>query len=192
MATHDVVGEVKSRSAWAILMGALTAALGVFLVLYPMFTATITTVLLAWTLILVGVAQFIFALHSRKSGQFFWKVLSSILYVGCGALLAATPVAGVAALTGILGWLLLIQSVLQAITAFQLRPLKGWGWFLFDGVWDLLLGALILAQWPFSSVWAIGTLVGVSVLMSGISRILIASKIRTGATHVERLVHGQA
>lgn len=192
MATHDAVDEIKSRSGWAIFMGVLTAALGLFLVLYPMLTATITTVLLAWTLIFVGIAQFIFALHSRKAGQFFWKLLSSIVYVGCGALLAAAPIAGVAALTGILGWLLLIQGVLQAITAFGLRPLEGWGWYLFDAVWAFLLGVLILAQWPFSSAWAIGTLVGVSVLMSGISRILIAGKIRTGATAVERLAHGRA
>ena len=192
MATHDVFGEVKSRSGWAIFMGVVTAALGVFLVLYPMLTATITTVLLAWTLIFVGIVQFIFALNSQKVGQFFWKLLSSVVYVGGGAMLAATPVAGVAALTGILGWLLLIQSVLQAITAFQLRPLEGWGWFLFDAVWALLLGVLILAQWPFSSVWAIGTLVGVSVLMSGISRIFIASTIRTGATRLDRLAHGHA
>ena len=192
MSARDLYGEVRKRSGWAIIMGLVTAALGVFLVLYPMLTATITTVLLAWTLIFVGIVQFIFALHSKKAGQFLWKVLSSIVYVGCGALLAATPVAGVAALTGILGWLLLVQSVLQAITAFRLRPLEGWGWFLFDAVWALLLGVLILAQWPFSSVWAIGTLVGVSVLMSGISRIVIASEIRTGATHAERLVHAQA
>ena len=192
MATHDVVGEVKSRSGWGIFMGVLTAALGVFLVLYPMFTATITTVLLAWTLIFVGIAQFVFALSSHKVGEFFWKLLSSIVYVGCGALLAATPAAGVAVLTGTLGWLLVIQSVLQAVTAFQLKPLEGWGWFLVDAVCALLLGVLILAQWPFSSVWAIGTLVGVSVLMSGISRIVIASTIRTGAARVERLVHAQA
>ena len=192
MAIHDAVDDIKSRSGWAIFMGVLTVALGLFLVLYPMFTATITTVLLAWTLIFVGIAQFIFALSSQQAGQFFWKLLSSIAYVACGALLAATPAAGVAALTGILGWLLVIQSVLQAITAFGLRPMEGWGWFLFDSVWALLLGVMILAQWPFSSMWAIGTLVGVSVLMSGISRISIATKIRSGVTSVERLAHGHA
>jgi len=192
MATRDAIGEVKSRSGWAIFMGVLTAGFGLFLVLYPMLTATITTVLLAWTLVFVGIAQFIHALSSQKVGQFFWRLLSSAAYVGCGALLAATPVESVATLTGILGWMLVAQSVLQAITAFQLKPLDGWGWFLFDAVWALLLGVLILTQWPFSSLWAIGTLVGVSVLMSGISRIVIAGTIRSGATRLDRLAHGHA
>src|SRR5579864_1708719 len=98
------------------------------------------------------------------------------------------PIAGVAALTGVLGTLLLIQAGLLATSAFQLRPVEGWGWFLFDAASNLFLGILILAKWPSSSVWAIGTLVGVSVVMSGVSRIMIATKIRSGAANVERFV----
>jgi uncharacterized membrane protein HdeD (DUF308 family) len=98
----------------------------------------------------------------------------------------------VAALTGVLGALLLIQAGLLTATAFQLRPLDGWGWFLADAAASLLLGLLILAKWPFSSVWAIGTLVGVSVFMGGVSRIMIATKIRSGAVNVQRFAHGTA
>jgi uncharacterized membrane protein HdeD (DUF308 family) len=73
-------------------------------------------------------------------------------------------------------------------TAFQVRPLAGWGWFLFDAAASFFMGMLILVRWPSSSVWAIGTLVGVAVLMGGISRIMVASKIRSGATGVERVI----
>jgi len=182
--------EVRTRSGWAIFMGIVTAALGVFLVLYPLITATLTTVLLAWALILVGLFQLIFALHSQKVGQFFWRVLSSLLYGVCGIMLALHPLAGVEALTVTLGALLLIQSVLQIVTAFRLRPLGGWGWFLFDAAVALLLGVLILAKWPSSSVWAIGTLVGISVFVSGIARIMVAAKIRRGATRINEFFHG--
>ena len=115
------------------------------------------------------------------------KILLSLVYGICGIALAFFPIAGVAALTGVLGTLLLIQAGLLTATAFQLRPMDGWGWFLFDAATNLLPGVLILAKWPSSSVWAIGTLVGVSVLMSGISRIMIATKIRSGAATIERL-----
>jgi uncharacterized membrane protein HdeD (DUF308 family) len=57
---------------------------------------------------------------------------------------------------------------------------------------SLLMGILIFAQWPSASVWAIGTLVGISVLMSGISRIMIATKIRSGVTNIERSIRGAA
>ena len=188
MSVQNLTEEVKKRSAWSIFMGIVTAALGCFLIVYPLATAAITTVLLGWALIFVGLAQFVFALYSQTIGNFFLKVLLSLLYGICGIALAFFPIAGVAALTGVLGTLLLIQAGLLATTAFQLRPVEGWEWFLFDAASNLLLGILILAKWPSSSVWAIGTLVGVSVVMSGISRIMIATKIRSGAANVERFV----
>jgi uncharacterized membrane protein HdeD (DUF308 family) len=187
MPAQDLTEELKKRSAWSIFMGVLTAVLGVFLIVYPLATATITTVLLGWVLIFVGIALFVFALHSQTIGNFFLKILLSLLYGICGIALAFFPVGGVAALTLMLGTLLLIQAGMLTAIAFQLKPVEGWGWFLADASTSLLLSILIFAKWPSSAIWTIGTLVGVSVLMSGISRIMIATKIRSGAATMERL-----
>jgi uncharacterized membrane protein HdeD (DUF308 family) len=186
MSTQGLTEEVKKRAVWSIFMGAVTAVLGLFLIAYPLATATITTVLLGWSLIFVGIAQFVFALHSQTAGRFFLKIFSSLVYGLCGVALAVFPFEGVEALTGLLGTLLLVQAGLATVTAFQMRPLDGWGWFLADAIASLLLGILILAKWPSSSFWALGTLVGVSVLVSGIARIMIATKIRSGAANIER------
>jgi uncharacterized membrane protein HdeD (DUF308 family) len=192
MSAQNLTGEIKNRSAWSIVMGLLTAALGVFLIVYPLATATITTVLLGWALIFVGIAQFVFALHSQTIGKFFLRAFLSVLYGLCGIALAFFPIAGVVALTALLGTLLLIHAGVATATAFQMRPVEGWGWFLFDAITSLLMGILIFAKWPSASLWAIGTLIGVSVLTSGISRIMIATKIRSGASNMERSIHGTA
>jgi uncharacterized membrane protein HdeD (DUF308 family) len=189
MSAQSLIEEVKKRSAWSISMGGLSAALGVFLIIYPLMTAKITIVLLGWVLILVGVAQFVFALHSQKVGNFFLKVLWGVLFGIVGFFLAFAPAAGVEALTALLGTMLLVQAGLATVMAFQVKPIEGWGWFLFDAAASFLIGMLILVQWPSSSVWAIGTLVGASVLLGGISRIRIAAKIRSGASSVERALH---
>lgn len=89
-------------------------------------------------------------------------------------MLAFFPIEGVAALTGVLGTFLIFQAIVLIVTAFQTRPVEGWGSFLADGVASLLLGLLILARWPSSSTWAIGTLIGLAALISGITRIMIA------------------
>jgi uncharacterized membrane protein HdeD (DUF308 family) len=149
-------------------------------------------VLLGWTLIFVGIAQLVFALHSQTPGSFFLKLLSGVLYGITGVALAAFPLEGVEALTGLLGTLLLVQAGLATATAFQVRPLEAWGWFLFDAAASFALGVLILVKWPSSSVWAIGSLVGVAVLMGGISRTVIASKIRGGASTVDSAVQRAA
>jgi uncharacterized membrane protein HdeD (DUF308 family) len=192
MSSQSLTDDVKKRSAWSIAMGVLTAVLGVFLILYPFATAMITTVLLGWILVLVGVAQFVFALHTQTVGNFFLKILLGILYVVAGIALAFLPIESVIVLTGVLGTLLLVQAGLLTVTAFQMKPLDGWGWYLADAIASLLLGVLIFVKWPNSSLWAIGTLVGVAVLMGGIARIMIAAKIRSGAGQVERYIGGPA
>lgn len=192
MSAQNLTEEVKKRSAWSIFMGVLTAALGAFLIIYPLATATITTVLLGWVLVFVGIAQFVFALHSQTVGSFFLKVLLGVLSVITGVALAFFPIEGVEALTGLLGTLLLVQAGLATVTAFQVRPVEGWGLFLFDAAVSFFMGILILVRWPSSSVWAIGTLVGVAVLVGGISRIVIASKMRSDASAVEHAVQRAA
>ena len=192
MSTQSLTDEVKKRSAWSIFMGVVTAALGVFLIIYPLTTATITTLLVGWVMIFVGIAQFFFALHSQTVGNFFLKILLGALYVIAGAALAFFTFEGVEALTGLLGTLLLVQAGLLTVTAYQVKPMDGWGWFLFDAAASFIMGILILVKWPSSSVWAIGTLVGVAVLMGGISRIVIASKIRSGAGSVDRTIQRAA
>jgi uncharacterized membrane protein HdeD (DUF308 family) len=185
MPTQNLADEIKKHYAWSIFMGVITAVLGTFLIAYPLAAATITTLLIGWVLIFAGIAQFVFAFHSQTIGKFFLKVFSSVLYGIAGIALTFFPLAGVAFLTVLLGILILAYAGVETATAFQLRPLAGWGWFLFNAAASLLMGILILAGWPSSSVWAIGTLVGVSVLMSGISRIMIAAKIRSVIGTVE-------
>jgi uncharacterized membrane protein HdeD (DUF308 family) len=130
-------------------------------------------------LIIVGIAQLIFALHSQTAGKFFWKVFQSVIYVIAGVGLAFSPIRGVAALTIFLGILLLIYAGVAFAEAFQVLTAENRGWFVADAIVTLLMAVLILARWPSRSAWAIGTLVGVAVLMGGISRTVIASRIRS-------------
>ncbi len=190
MTTSDsFTAEVKKYSAWHIVTGVLTVLLGLFLIIYPFAAATVTTVLLGWVLIFVALAQVIFAFNSPTIGNFALKILLGVLYGITGAVLVFFPISGVVTLTGILGILLLMRAIFEAVTAFQVRPLQGWGWLLFDGAVTLLLAVMILSKWPSSSVWAIGTLLGVSVLMSGTSKIMLAVAIRSGAKGLESFAH---
>jgi len=181
------IEKTKKGAAWSICMGILTAALGAFLIAYPLVTAKITTVLLGGVLIFVAIAELTFALHSRQPGSFLVRLLSAMLCGIIGVALAFVPIEGVEALTGLLGTLLLVQAGLATVTAFQVRPLAGWPLYLLEATTSFALGLLILVKWPSSSVWAIGTLVGVAVLMGGIVRIVVAAKIQSETRGVEPL-----
>jgi uncharacterized membrane protein HdeD (DUF308 family) len=83
------------------------------------------------------------------------------------------PVTAVITLTLVLGWYIAIEGIFELVLFARLRRVPGAGWFLFDGIVSLLLAGLIVFRWPSSSLWVLGTLVGVSLLFSGIARLTI-------------------
>jgi uncharacterized membrane protein HdeD (DUF308 family) len=189
MATDNLSREVSKRTGWSIFMGLVTAAVGLGMIVYPFATAVLSTVFLGWALLVAGVAQFIFAFQSETPGSFFLKILFGVLYFVAGIALAAFPLEGVLTLTVLLGSMLIAEGIIEMIIAFELPKGGGRGWFVFSSLTGLLLGVLILAQWPSSSGWAIGTMVGVAVLISGITRVAVSSTIRHAFGQAERVIH---
>jgi uncharacterized membrane protein HdeD (DUF308 family) len=88
------------------------------------------------------------------------------------------PLLGVASLTLLLASLFLVEGILNIVLFFKMRPVHGSTWVLMDGIITLLLGAMIYAQWPSSSAWAIGTLVGISMIFSGVARVMMSLSVR--------------
>jgi uncharacterized membrane protein HdeD (DUF308 family) len=78
----------------------------------------------------------------------------------------------VGTLTALLAIAILAEGIFDIITYFRLQREHPSGWMLLNGIVALLLGGLIWAQWPSSSAWAIGTLVGVNLVVTGISRLM--------------------
>lgn len=181
MATANLSREVSKRTGWSIFMGIVTAAVGLGMIVYPFATAALSTVFLGWALLVAGVAQFIFAFQSQTPGSFFLKILFGVLYGVAGIALAAFPLEGVVTITVFLGSMLIAEGIIEMIIAFELPRGEGRGWFVFSSLANLLLGVLILAQWPSSSVWAIGTMVGVAVFINGVTRAVISGRIRRDA-----------
>jgi uncharacterized membrane protein HdeD (DUF308 family) len=84
----------------------------------------------------------------------------------------------VASLTLLLASLFVIEGVLNIVLFVKMRPSHGSSWLLVDGIITLLLGLLIYMQWPSSSAWAIGTLVGISMIFSGVARVMMSMAVR--------------
>jgi len=88
------------------------------------------------------------------------------------------PVVGLVSLTLGLALYLAAEATLEFILAYRLRPLPGSGWLFFDGIITLVLAIMIWRTWPASTAWAIGILVGISMLFSGISRLMLSLAAR--------------
>ena len=96
--------------------------------------------------------------------------------------LIARPALGVASLTLLLASLFLVEGIFNIVLFFRAPSIVRSSWFLLDGIVTLLLGLMIYMQWPSSSAWAIGTLVGVSLIFSGVTRVMVSVAVRKGAS----------
>jgi len=176
--------EIKSQMGWSVFLGVLIVALGVLSLAYPFMTGVATVLTLGVILLTVAIVELVLALRFKSASDFFLKLFSAVIYGITGFLLVAYPVGGVAGLTLFLGSMLLVQGVILAVLGFKAQ--KGIrGWFLLDAAVTVLLSLLILAHWPSSSVWAVGTLVGVAVIMRGATRIATSLAVRRTAGVIE-------
>src|SRR5215469_9857937 len=149
----NLTSEIKSRAGWGVFLGIVMAALGVLLIVYPLFAATVTTIFIGCILLIAGVVDIALALRAHKAGTFFLRLLLGVVYGLGGLLLLFNPLWGVAAFSVVLGVMLLFEAGAATALAFQVKPLSGWGWLLFDAAITAILGFLILAHWPASAVW---------------------------------------
>src|SRR5499433_2415727 len=114
------------------------------------------------------------AFYAHRAGSLIWKLVVGIAYIFFGVYLIAHPALGVVSLTLVLASLFLVEGIFDIALFFQMRAVGGSSWILVDGIVTLLLGLMIYLQWPSSSNWAIGTLVGVSLSISGIARLMLS------------------
>jgi uncharacterized membrane protein HdeD (DUF308 family) len=159
---------------WSVLLSILLIIAGLLAIALPQMAGVAVDTLIAWLLMFSGVVHVVYAWHTRSAGAVLWEVLVGIAYAGVGLYLLAFPVAGLESLTLALALYLFVEGVMEFILSFQLRPKPGTGWLLFDGIVTLILAAMIWSTWPWSSVWVIGTLVGISMLLSGVTRLMLS------------------
>jgi len=179
MSATSVVGTIVKKSVgWSIGLSVVMIVAGFLAIAVPQAAGIAVNLLVGWLLVFSGVAHLVFAWHTRTTGGILWELLLGILYIYVGAYLLFHPVAGLASLTLAIAIYLFAEGVLELILSFRLRPMRGSNWLLFDGIITLILGVMIWRTWPSSTEWVVGTLVGISMLFSGISRLMISLAAR--------------
>lgn len=177
---RTVVEEVRSRAGWRVASGVLLILAGIAALSAPIIAAAVLSIFIGWAMVFGGVAQAIYAFSTKDSaGHIIWKVLLAILYVVTGAYVLFQPAAGAVALAFVLGWMLLIEAALLGVLAFQVRPRQGWGLWLFDAIVTLALAIFILVNWPGNSFVILAAFIGVSMIFSGVSRLILGATVRS-------------
>lgn len=76
-------------------------------------------------------------------------------------------------LTVVVAIVFVSEGFIKTVLSFQMRPLAGSGWLLFNGIVSFVFGVMLWAQLPSSALWALGTLAGISIMISGWTLVMI-------------------
>jgi uncharacterized membrane protein HdeD (DUF308 family) len=173
MASERPVIEAARRfSGWYVFGAVLFIVLGLFAIIEPATAVVGLAWLLGWVLVLGGVAHLIATFRGGGTKRVFFQVLTAIAFVLGGLYILTHPLLAIGTLTALLAVVIFAAGIFDIITYFRLQREHPSGWVLLNGIIAVLLGIFIWVQWPSSAAWAIGTLVGVNLLMTGITRLI--------------------
>ena len=178
MSTSPAVAIPRESLSWSIVLSILLIVAGLAAIALPQIAGIAVNLFVGWMLIFSGAVHIFYAWQTRRNGGVVWGMLLGIVYAVIGGYLLANPVLGLVSLTLGLAFYLFAEGVLELILSYRLHSLPGSGWMLFDGIVTLILAVMIWKTWPSNTEWVLGTLVGVSMLFSGVTRLMISLSVR--------------
>jgi uncharacterized membrane protein HdeD (DUF308 family) len=148
----------RQIAAVLLILGAVAA------ILLPFISATLLTLALGGIAFSAGVSQLLRLEQGNAQGKLF-RVLSALLYIGGAIFILIDPIEGEISLTLFAGVVVLVEGIMElAAGASSKAPMAGL--MLLDGLLTAGIGLLLVLEWPSDSVWALGTLFGITLLSS--------------------------
>jgi uncharacterized membrane protein HdeD (DUF308 family) len=168
----DTIHRYRKRY---IVAGAALIIGGLFSIAFPFIGTLAAAIFVGWVLVMSGVVELAHAFSVRGAPAIVLNAVAGLLSLGVGVLVLANPVAGAYSLTLFLAAFLAADGVVKILSATQIRSFPGWSWILVNGVSSLLLAAVLLWLLPEASLYALGILLGIDLLVGGSTLLLIAS-----------------
>ncbi len=172
---------LRAKSGWIIALGVVYIVAGI-VALGSVVLATVATVFVVGIMMVIaGVAEVINAFQIKTWGRFLLWLLLGALYIVAGLITFENPLLAAAILTLFLGIALIASGVMRIVLAFSMQAVMPWIWVLLSGVITLLLGLVIVAHWPVSSLYILGLFLGIDLVLAGASWIGIGLGLKRHA-----------
>jgi uncharacterized membrane protein HdeD (DUF308 family) len=172
--------ELARYWIWFFAFGLGLIVLGVAAVVRSIAATIVSMLFFGWLLLFACGIEIAQALLVGHWVGFFHHLLAAILFGVTGILLVARPLLAAEATTMLIAVFFLVGGLFQILGSAWVA-LPGWGWQVADGLITLLLGILVLAQWPASGLWVIGLFIGIDLIFYGAAWIALAMGLRAGA-----------
>ncbi|MCK1636673.1 HdeD family acid-resistance protein [Bradyrhizobium sp. 157] len=158
---------LRAKWGWIVALGVVYLLAGL-IALGSVAMATVVSVLVVGVMMIIaGVAEVFGAFQIKSWGKFLLWALLGVLYIIAGFVTFQNPLLAAVLLTLVLGASLLVSGIMRIVLAFSMKRETPWIWVALSGVITLLLGVLILARWPVSSLYILGLFLAIDLIMAG-------------------------
>lgn len=169
--------HLRSEWWWFLILGILLVLVGATALAYPFATSVAAVIVLGVSLLLCGTATIVTSFWAGKWSALLLQLLIGIFYAVTGFIILDTPVASTVSLTLVVAAMFIVVGIMRSIAALVLR-FPQWGWSLLSGALTTLVGVVIYKSLPETALWAIGTLVGIQLVLDGWYWIMLAVAVR--------------
>jgi len=173
--------EFSRNWGWFLALGIIMIILGTLALGSALVVTLVSMIFFGWLLIFSGVFEAVQSFWQRQWGGFFLHLLVGLLYALVGFMLVTNPGASAVALTLLMAIFFMVAGVFRIVAAITMR-FPQWGWMMVSGIAALILGLLIWGQWPASGFWIIGLFIGIELIFTGWSWVMLALAARRGAS----------
>lgn len=166
---------------WIVAFGVVYVLAGL-VALGSIVVATVASVLVVGIMMLIaGIAEVIGAFQLKNWGKFLLWLLLGALYIVAGFATFENPLLAAALLTLLLGVALTVSGIMRIFLGFSMKQGVPWMGVVLSGAITLLLGLVVLARWPVSSVYVLGLFLGIDLVMAGVSWIAVGLGMKKSA-----------
>ena len=169
---------VKRGTGLSIFLSILLIVLGVLAILLPVEMSFGVVIVVSWLLMIGAVVHVIDAFKGSGVGHAIWKIIVAIVYFVTGLYLRFNLGIGLVTLTLALIVFFVVQGLADIFIYLRVRKTAPAGSLLLHGIVTLILGLMIWRHWPNGSLWVIGTLVGINMIMTGTTRLMLTLAVR--------------
>ncbi len=164
---------VAKRATW---VGVVLMLIGLAGVVFPEVMSLAVVFFVAWLMLFAGLIAGYFTWHFDKEDWLGW--LKTFVLIATALFLIFKPLPGVAAVGLLLAIYFLFDAFGNFGIAFSMKPAKGWGWWLLNGILSLALAVIFLVGWPFSSMVFVGLFVGISLFFDGVVLLVLGNNLK--------------
>jgi len=183
--SRNLADSLKRNKKSCLWIGIAMSLVGVLSMLFPVVSSFSITVFIGMFLFVSGVFTTLGAFSVAGTGPFFGYMLLGLLKLGAGLIVSFHPLTGMLYLTSLVGIVFIFEGAFEMTLAFELKPLKGWGWQLFSSVFSIVAGGVIISTLPTASLWLVGFVFGINILSSGVAIIFISKNVDEIAKHIQ-------